>query len=146
MSDPASDVNEVVCWQCGAPADPVFAFIKVLNASAKQHKDGQGYPVDRGKWLDTVRVPIPCCKTCRNRYRSSRFLVFPLGAVLWGVGLRSGVAFLFGGLGTTYALHLAILHFERRSGRRSIDDYPPLQRLRQDGWFVVNWADEGRAA
>jgi hypothetical protein len=49
MSDPTSDVDEGVCWQCGAPANPTCARTWSLFARAIEHKDGQGYHVMRGR-------------------------------------------------------------------------------------------------
>jgi hypothetical protein len=66
MSEPRSDVDETVCWQCGAPTNPACAQALTLNAKSRQHKDGQGYPVVRGRWNDQVRVRIPRCHGSYN--------------------------------------------------------------------------------
>jgi hypothetical protein len=140
MSDPRSDVNEAVCWQCGAPAVSDCACTRVLNAWASEHRYGQGYPVVRGWRQDAVRVPW--CEACCSRNRISTFITttgFLVGGVL-GMGLPSwGWTTIAGGVvGAVAALLLGILFYGRLSGRRAIDDYPPLQRLRQAGWTDPN--------
>jgi hypothetical protein len=143
MSDPASDVDEAVCWQCGAPADPHCAPTVVLGAGAGEHKDGQGYPMVRGYWQDVVRVRVPRCEGCRNRYWLVAFLFLTSGLVGMVFG---GVEFLpswgwmtiVGGFMGFVTVALGFVLYERLSGRRSINTYPPVQRLRQAGWKVVD--------
>jgi hypothetical protein len=148
MSDPASDVNEAVCWQCGAPADPDCAFTQALTAWPSELKDGQGYPVVRGQGKDFqgkdyVRVRIPRCEACRDRNWILSFLVITcclFGSVL-GMGYwSSGWGAIGGAVAGLVPPVLGIHFYQRLSGRRwrSNNDYPPLQRLRQAGWIDPN--------
>ncbi len=146
MSDPPSDVDEAVCWQCGAPADPACAETLTLYAKSREHRDGQGYPVGRGRWNDQVRVSIPRCEACRNRLRLVGFLTLAglaIGLVLGGVlgyvlgipfplrGWMPAVGFLMGWV----AVMLGSALYDQLSGRRTLfHSYPALKRLRQAGW------------
>jgi hypothetical protein len=143
MSDPTSDVDEAVCWQCGAPADDHYAQIVLLGAGAGEDKDGGGYPVVKGFWSDRVRVPVPRCKGCRNRYWIAGFLFLIgglVGMVYGGVeflpswGWMTVVGLFMGGM----TVIIGFAQYEGLSGRRTIYSYPPLQRLRQAGWKVVD--------
>jgi hypothetical protein len=44
MSEPTSDVDETVCWQCRAPANPACAQVLTLYAKPRQHKTGKAIP------------------------------------------------------------------------------------------------------
>lgn len=137
MPDLPQDANENVCWTCGAPADPGCAQYVRLTAPARDHKDGQGYPVSRHKYGDTVVVHIPRCKDCRNRERLALvlFLVITLVylvafGVLASLNVIGGAAVvvIVGG-----AASFSVLYADGVS-RRPYIHYPPLQRLYQAGW------------
>jgi len=140
MSDPMLDVDETVCWQCGAPANPACANTLTLYAKSREHKEGQGYRMVRGRWQDSVHVSIPRCEACRERQRLVKFLVpvdvvgsvlgipIPLGGWMPVVGCLLGIVTIVGG-------HIL---YERLSGRRWPDLYPPLKRLYKAGWRGAN--------
>jgi hypothetical protein len=138
MSDPASDVNEAVCWQCRRPANPKSVLTKVLKAQAGEHKDGQGYPVVHCGSMDEVHVRIPRCRACQYRNEISTILVFAgglFGALLCVVAWPSKGASITGaflGSGTAY---LGVSLCER-PGVRPVGFYPPLRRLRRVGWTI----------
>ena len=78
------------------------------------------------------------CEACRNRNWIYSFLVvtgFLVGGVL-GMGFSSGWTAAVGAVVGLVAAVLGIFLYARLSGRRwrSMDDYPPLERLRQAGW------------
>jgi hypothetical protein len=97
--------------------------------------------VVRGYRQDAVRVHIPRCEACQNRNWISGFLVitgFMVGGVV-GIGFPSwGWTVWVGAVVGGVPLLLGIILYARLSGRRSIDAYPPLQRLRQAGWTDPN--------
>ena len=137
MSHPTPDVDEAICWQCGAPADPHYACTVVLRAWAGEHKDGQGYPVDHGDFVDRVRVRVPRCKGCRNRYWLAVFLSgtgLLVGLVYGGVESSWGVMTIVAGFTGSWTFYLGFVFYEQLSGWRSNNTWPPLQRLRQAGW------------
>jgi hypothetical protein len=137
MSSPVSDVNEAFCWQCGEPADPDCAYAWELWAPASEHRDGQGYPVVRGKYSDVVKLRIPRCEACRSRMINLKVL-FIAGYVTFcvvSVMLSSHFIIIVGSAFVILiSIAFAVSRSERRAGRRSINDYPPRQRLRQAGW------------
>ena len=135
MSEPMPDVDEAVCWQCGAPANPACTQTMTLYAKSREHKDGQGYPVVRGRWQDSVSISIPRCEACRDRQRLVQFLM------LVGLMISTVLGFSLGGwmpvvgfLGGAVTVILGSILYERHSGRRTwLDTYPPLKRLHQAG-------------
>jgi cobalamin biosynthesis protein CobD/CbiB len=140
MSDPMPDVNEAVCWQCSAPAQSGCGVAVQFTARAGAHLDARGYPVVRGKYADVLKVRIPRCEACENRglgWGIVFLIVFFGGAFLasWLASLMSS-GFLLNLLLLilVFSVPAAARWFERLLGRRPIDDYPPLRRLREAGW------------
>lgn len=124
MSEPTPDVDEAVCWQCGAPPDPACANTMTLYAKSRERKDGQGYPVVRSRlwWhaYDSVHVSIPWCEACHDRQQRVQFLL-AAGIV---VGLVVGSALggwmiLVGFLSAAATVILGSILYERHSGRRT---------------------------
>lgn len=140
MADPTSDVDEAICWYCGAPADPACAGEVSLYAEAVENMDGQGYPVVRVRCLDHVHVNVPRCEACRDRHKSVGCLM------LLGVWIGCMVGFSLGGWMTVVGFFLGLLmvgfgHYlcDRLSGRKPfLTPYPPIQRLHRAGWKSAN--------
>jgi hypothetical protein len=116
------------CWQCGAPADPRCVYTQNLVNRA-QDADGLGKPVERSaRGKSFIAVSIPRCQACQLRNWLSGSLTasgFVVGAYVAGligvvVGCIPGV--------------LLALYYRRIIGFRSLEDYPPLRRLRESGW------------
>ena len=127
------------CWQCGAPADPGCACIKSLVNKA-DYADGLGNPVTRGKWWGTyvVKLSIPRCEACQLRDWLVGFLFlcgFFIGCAVGAIQFPSkGITTILGGALGCVPGALVIMYYRRIRGLRSIEDYPPLKRLREGGW------------
>jgi len=144
-----------VCWQCGGAAEPEAAYHVGLVASTSRALSPLGFPVTRQGWQDSVRVPIPRCRTCRTRNRGtavtiliatvSGALVLPAlrsafrqadGSPPWWLGcdtpdhIMTGVGMILGFLIAV----LGIAVHKRRLGLRSLNSYPPVVALRRSGW------------
>jgi hypothetical protein len=136
MSALVTDVNEAVCWRCGAPANPDCARTVFLQAGAGQHKDGQSYPVLHHKHFDVVNVRVPRCKACSNLHWVCGFP----GLIAWVTALLGLVAqlpwLLYGSLIVIFISGFAMMGYEGLGWRRT-RDYPPLQRLREAGWEEI---------
>jgi hypothetical protein len=134
------DQTEAICWQCGVSASAKCAYTLVLVAGSNRGLDPLGSPVERGAWLDRVRVSVPRCANCRWRNRLSVTICFggaATGAIVFpqvsheGVGgTTTGVAAV---IGFVVALLGVSLH-RRLSGFRSLNSYPAVVTLRQAGW------------
>jgi hypothetical protein len=127
-----------ICWQCGAPADPGCVYRQNLVSRAK-YSDGLGYPVKRNAWgKDVVKVSIPRCEACQLRNYLSGFLIFSgifIGACVGGFQFPSrGITTIIGAVVGCVPGALLVLYYRRIAGFRSIEDYPPLKRLREAGW------------
>jgi hypothetical protein len=131
------------CWQCGAPADAGCVCTKTLVNHA-DYADGLGNPVTRTKWWGTyyVEVSIPRCEACQLRNWLSGFLLvcgFLMGGFVGGTQFPSrGMTTIIGAaLGCVPGV-LVGMYYLRIRGLRSLDDYPPLKRLRECGWVDPN--------
>jgi hypothetical protein len=132
-----------VCWQCGAPADPGCVYRQSLVAGADQHADGLGYPVKKGRWgKDIVKIAIPRCEACQIRNYVWGSLVFAglfIGACVGGLSFPSrGLTTILGAIAGGAPAFLATIFHRRLLGLRSLDNYPPLRRLRECGWTDPN--------
>jgi hypothetical protein len=158
--DDAPNVSKTVCWQCGRAADPNAAYTATLVTSPKRALSPLGFPVKRLRRWDSVRVPIPRCRTCRARNRVSVVIVL-LGAAfgaavvpsLWskfGPSLAPPSWVQIGGrtegdptigvgivLGFVVAL-VGVTLRKRQLGLRSLNTYPPIAALRSRGWAWPN--------
>jgi hypothetical protein len=126
------------CWQCGAPADPTCVCTQSLVNHAK-YADGQGYPITTSAWGNHfVKVPIPRCEACRRRNYLSGFLTasgVSIGACVGMIQFPSrGLTTIIGAVVGCVPGVLLALYYRRIRGLRSIEDYPPLKRLRESGW------------
>ena len=130
-----------VCWQCGASADPVCAYVQPLYARTRQCLDPMGYPMTRGARTDRLRVPVPRCAMCKKRKYVQGFLVFA-AAVTTALFLAGrilpdrGFGLAIGWVGGAVFGAVVVLAYERRQGRRTTDSFPPLVRLKRAGWMV----------
>lgn len=126
------------CWQCGAPADEACTYVRKLSIGKHHHADAHGFPVTHGWQSDIVHISVPRCARCllRNRIVALMIGVATMtGAVVGGTVFPSrGWTTMAGGFGTLAALWLGMLLFERATGLRSVDSYPPVRRFRQLGW------------
>lgn len=148
MAESTSDLDEAVCRYCGAPANPAFAHNVSLYANSREHLDGQGFPVERGRGIDYVHVKIPRCAACCDRQILAPWLIMggavvglvfgsELGSVVGLNPLMSVVGAVIGLVTVGYGR----VRCERLSRRRSTP-YPPVERLHQAGWRDdARWED-----
>jgi hypothetical protein len=149
-SPPKGDPN---CWQCGAPACAGCAYSLLLVANPRWGLTGAGHLVKRGERLDEVRVRVPRCADCRFRSGISVVktfvsaiagaIVIPVvGSRLWpdvdglhpgNSGLADGMTIIGVVLGFVVAMLGIALH-RRFAGLRPLTTYPPVIRLRKEGW------------
>lgn len=131
-------MDQAVCWQCGGAAEGDCTFVKVLEAPTRRGLDAQGFDVKRGRFTDTIRVPVPRCRACRSRSRISMALVFgglAVGVVVgWTVFGRIAWAPVAGAVLGFLIPIVALVVVQRGSGRRAIDAYPPVWSLKAAGW------------
>jgi hypothetical protein len=113
--------------------------MKTLVMRTTRHGDALGYSVKRGiRGYDVVRVAIPRCRACQFRNYLWGLLFFC--AVLIGVSTgwyaspSRGIALIVGAVAGGIPAALIILGHRRLRGLRSLDAYPLLRQLRQDGW------------
>ena len=123
------------CWQCGAPADPRCVYTKNL-VNSTPYADGLGNPVERSaRWgTSFVKVSVPRCEACRLRSWLSGFLTiggFFVGGYVAGL---QGIPMIIGALVGCIPGFLLASYYRRIIGFRSLEDYPPLRRLRESGW------------
>jgi hypothetical protein len=131
------------CWQCGAPANPGCVCTKNLVNKA-DYADGLGNPVTRSERWGTyfVKVSIPRCEACQLRNWLSGFL-FVSGFFIGGAVGRSEfpsmwIATIIGAALGCVPGALVAMYYRRIRGLRSLEDYPPLKRLRECGWEDPN--------
>jgi uncharacterized protein (TIGR03382 family) len=144
-ADNSSTWPNSVCWQCGGAAAPDAAYIAVLVTDTARGSGAFGFSVKTRGTRDEVRVPVPRCRACRARNRTSVIAVLlgaAFGAVVvpavWtrveptsgGEHVMIGAGFI---LGFVVAL-LGVVLRRRRLGLRSLRDYPPIETLRAGGW------------
>ncbi len=125
------------CWQCDAPADPACAYTEKLNIRSNRGADAEGFPVRRGRRMDTVRVSIPRCAKCQTRNLITTALIyigFAAGAFAGSSWSKSGWGLPVGAFLVGLPLAFAIQWAERLMGHQLNKDYPPVARLRAAGW------------
>jgi amino acid transporter len=148
------------CWMCGAPAVSGCDAKLVLKAASSRQLDGLGYPVQRGRRLDKVRIEMPRCGSCRS-WVSGWIAVLAVVVVMAGIAGTLVQSFVFpaavapawlkvhhhgiGNVGTGIGLILGFIvallgmAWERkRSGRQSANTYPPVVSLRRLGWSFLS--------
>ncbi|HTW73073.1 MAG TPA: hypothetical protein VME47_24565 [Acetobacteraceae bacterium] len=146
-SDKAQSYDEAHCWQCGAIAATATGCDLLLVADPRFGLSGYGYLVKRGARQDEVRVRVPRCGRCRQRSGVSIAFVFTcagLGAVAgralplpadWHASPPGGSAGLAIGLVAGFvAAMLALALYRHLAGIRAVTTYPPVVRLRREGW------------
>ena len=161
---PSPPGGDAVCWQCGAPARVASAYSLLLVASPRWGLSGLGHLVKRGERQDEVRIRVPRCTECRFRglvsvamtfvitiagavaapYVQSRFLPnidAPAGLHAGGSGSDAAATMIGVVLGFTAAMVGIALH-RRLSGHRPLITYPPVIRLRRDGWHFPSSSAE----
>ncbi|HUC66204.1 MAG TPA: hypothetical protein VMA53_12280 [Stellaceae bacterium] len=151
-----ASARAAACWQCGAHAIADCAYSLRLVASPGRRLDPLGFHVNHGKDWDEVRVRVPRCRACRSRTQLSLLIVFAgtlasaialpalqsrfwprLEAPTWVFESHQGVGTLMtaAGLLLGFVLSMLGISLDREfSGRRSVASYPPVIRLRQEGW------------
>lgn len=148
------------CWMCGAPAASGCSAKLVMKAASSRQLDGLGYPVQRGRRQDKVRIEMPRCASCRS-WVSGWIAVLAIVAVVAAIAGTLVQSFVFpaavapawlkvhhhgiGNVGTGIGLVLGFIAallgmaWERkRSGRQSANTYPPVVSLRQLGWSFLS--------
>ena len=148
------------CWMCGAPAASGCGAKLVMKAASSRQLDGLGYPVQRGRRQDKVRIEMPRCASCRS-WVSGWIAVLAIVAVVAAIAGTLVQSFVFpaavapawlkvhhhgiGNVGTGIGLVLGFIAallgmaWERkRSGRQSANTYPPVVSLRQLGWSFLS--------
>ena len=150
------DPAESICWQCGAPARAECAYRLLLVADPSREVAALGYPVERGTRRDKLRIPVPRCARCQDRNRLSIVLVLggtALGAIVvpilqalywpnarlpaWVHSSHEGIGNSATGIGIVAGFVIALLAvFLHRQwlGLQPINSYPPVIRLREEGW------------
>jgi len=157
----ASGQAQLNCWQCGGPARPDCTYRMKLVAQSSRRLDAFGFPVTRGRSLDTVRVPIPRCPRCRRRTNTAIVCAIAgalVGAIIlpalkpWLVrhvplpdwfASRQGVDSTAVALGATIGLVATMLGaavLSRRWRLRSVMTYPYVIALRREGWYFPEGA------
>jgi hypothetical protein len=138
VTETTPESSDLVCWQCGAPADPDCAYVKVLNAPSKASLDGRGYPIVKGRRRDLVRVSIPRCDRCQARNWTTvvlSVLLFMGGGFVasWLDPTSKWISPVgaFAGLGMMVFLTML---YERHARIRPIGSHPALSSLRAAGW------------
>jgi amino acid transporter len=145
---------------CGKPADLGCAARLVLHASSAQCLDAMGYPVQRGRGQDKVRIEMPRCASCRS-WISGWIAVLAVVTIAAGIAGTIMQSFFFAGVappaglkvyhegigntgtgvGVVLGFVVAILAMaweRKRSGRKSANTYPPVVSLRQLGWSFIS--------
>jgi len=145
---------------CGEPAVSGCSAKLVMVAPSVRSLDGLGYPVQRGRGRDKVRIEMPRCANCRSWTTGWMAVVaiVALAAAIAGTFVRS-LLFAdaatppwlkvyqvgFGNLGTGIGLVLgfvvallAMAWERKRFGWRSANTYPPVVSLRELGWSFVS--------
>jgi hypothetical protein len=148
------------CWMCGAPAVPGCHAKLVMTALSSRHLDGLGYPVQRGRAQDKVRIEVPRCAGCRS-WVIGWIAVLAVVTVVAGIAGTLLQSFGFptaaapawlkvyhhgiGNVGTVIGLVLGFVAVlwgmareRKRSGRQSANTYPPVVSLRQLGWSFIS--------
>jgi hypothetical protein len=132
----------------------------VMHAPSACCLDALGYPVQRGRGRDKVRVQVPRCAGCRSWVRDwiATVAVVTVLAAIAGTLIQSfffadvspprgieayheGIGNIGTGIGLVLgfvAAMLAMAWERRRSGRQSVNDYPPVVSLRELGWSFVS--------
>ena len=145
---------------CGALADPGCQAKLVMTAASSRHLDGLGYPVQRGRTQDKVRIEMPRCGSCRSWVGVwiAVLAIVTLAAAIAGTIIQSfafpevaapawlkiyhhGIGNVGTGIGLVLGFVAALsgMAWERkRSGRQSANTYPPIVSLRQLSWSFIS--------
>lgn len=140
---------------CGALADPGCQAKLVMTAASSRHLDGLGYPVQRGRTQDKVRIEMPRCGSCRSWVgvwiavlaiaiagTIIQSFAFPeVAAPAWLKIYHHGIGNVGTGIGLVLGFVAALsgMAWERkRSGRQSANTYPPIVSLRQLSWSFIS--------
>jgi len=148
------------CWMCGALAAFGCDAKLVMTALSSRQLDGLGYPVQRGRRQDKVRIEMPRCASCRS-WVSGWIAVLAIVTVMAGIAGTLIQSFVFPaaaapswlkvhhhgignvgtGIGLVFGFIAALLGMaweRKRSGRQSANTYPPVVSLRQLGWSFIS--------
>jgi len=139
MEDLAQGLDETICWQCGAAADPECAYVEKLAARRLNHAN-LGYSVTYSRWHEYLTLTIPRCQTCVGKALPIGLcIIAATAAAIVTAGVLSDwnggwifLAFIFGSLLAGLAARL----YEKLQGRRSLTSYPPLRWLLK--WLVLS--------
>ena len=148
------------CWMCGAPAVSGCDAKLVMTAASSRHLEGLGYPVQRGRTQDKVRIEMPRCASCRSWVGGwiavvaivtvaggiagtlVQSFVFPEAAApSWLKVDHHGIGNVGTGIGLVFGFVAALLRMARerkQSGRQSANTYPPVVSLRHLGWSFLS--------
>ena len=117
-----------------------------MKAASSRQLDGLGYPVQRGRRQDKVRIEMPVLAIVAVVAAIAGTLiqsfVFPAAAApSWLKIHHDGIGNVGTGIGLVLGFIAALLGMEwerRRSGRQSANTYPPVVSLRQLGWSFLS--------
>jgi hypothetical protein len=145
---------------CGEPAVSGCSAKLVMFAPSVHSLDGLGYPVQRGKGRDKVRIEMPRCANCRSWTTGwiAVVAIVTLAAAIAGTFIQSaffadaaappwlnvyheGVGNLGTGIGLLLGFVVALLAMaweRKRFGWRSANTYPPVVSLRKLGWNFIS--------
>jgi len=131
-----------------------------MTAPSSKALDGLGYPVQRARTQDKVRIEMPRCTGCRS-WAGNWIAVVAIVTVAAGIAGTIIQSFVFpevaaptwlkvyhhgiGNVGTGVGLVLGFMaalwgmaRERKRSGRQSANTYPPVVSLRQLGWSFIS--------
>lgn len=148
------------CWMCGKSAVAGCGAKLVMFAPSAFCLDGLGYPVQRGRGRDQVRVEVPRCAGCGSWVTGWTVVVavvmvaagitgtFVQSAFFADVPPPSWIKVYHEGIGNTgtgiglvlgfVAALLAMAWDRKQSGRQSANAYPPIVSLRKLGWSFIS--------
>jgi len=147
FSAEAQSYDETHCWQCGEIAGTATGCNLLLVADPNLGLSGHGYLVKRGARQDEVRVRVPRCAWCRQRTGFSIAFILAsagfaalVGPALplptnWhgspgGGGAGPAIGMVLGFVGAALVAAL----WRRMGGIRPVTTFPPVVRLREEGW------------
>lgn len=152
--------SDAECWYCRRPADPASVYVAVLVSDASEPLDPLGFPVRQRGRRRSVRVPVPRCRVCRERFHGT-LLTALLGTLAgaiaapllwliygshdgprpwWTGGADPGHLMVGVGAVLGFALALYVVRGRRRRlGLRPLTRFPPITALRRRGW---HWPTE----
>lgn len=148
------------CWMCGKSAAAGCSAKLVMFAPSASGLDDLGFPVQRGRGRDKVRVEIPRCADCRG-WVTGWIVVVAIMTVAAGIAgtvvqsaffsdaappswlkvHHEGIGNVGTGIGLVLGFVTALLAMawkRKRSGRQSASTYPPVVSLRKLGWSFIS--------